>query len=175
MLKNRILFVGVLGILVLGQSLDYYWLQKDENIKKQAQNSTKTVQTKENSLKNIKNKQKQVKNTQNEDKKWLRNINLAEKYQKYIYDECQKYNFDYDLALAVAKYESNYNIYAKNTNSDGSIDQGLFQLNSFYSKKVAQELKINNFNPYNPYHNIKVGIYILATHRDYWLGKGLSL
>ena len=36
------------------------------------------------------------------------------------------------LNVCISKYESSYNCDAKNTNTDGSSDYGLFQINSYY-------------------------------------------
>jgi hypothetical protein len=46
---------------------------------------------------------------------------------------------DPDLALRVAKCESGFKINATNTNTDGSIDRGLFQINSKYHPEVTAD------------------------------------
>lgn len=45
---------------------------------------------------------------------------------------------DPELAVRVAKAESNLNPKARNTNTDGSIDRGLYQINSKYHPEVTE-------------------------------------
>lgn len=50
---------------------------------------------------------------------------------------------DADLACRVAKCESGFNPNATNTNTDGSIDRGLFQINSKYHPEVTADQAFN--------------------------------
>jgi hypothetical protein len=51
---------------------------------------------------------------------------------------------DPDLAVRVAKCESNLNEKAKHVNADGSVDRGLYQINSKYHPEISDE---EAFNP----------------------------
>lgn len=52
---------------------------------------------------------------------------------------CIDHGLDPALALRVAKCESGLNPNAKNVNMDGSIDRGLFQINSKYHSEVSPD------------------------------------
>lgn len=52
---------------------------------------------------------------------------------------CKSEGVDAELALKVAKCESALNPKATNTNTDGSIDRGLFQINSKWHPEVTEE------------------------------------
>jgi hypothetical protein len=54
-------------------------------------------------------------------------------------DEC----VDQDLAVAVAKCESSLNPKAINTNTDGSRDRGLFQINEKWHPEISDEQAFN--------------------------------
>jgi hypothetical protein len=55
-----------------------------------------------------------------------------------ISEICAARNFDAKLALAVAEAESSFNPSATHINEDGSIDRGLFQINSKYHPEVSE-------------------------------------
>lgn len=52
---------------------------------------------------------------------------------------CEEEKVDKNLAIKVAQCESNLNPKARNVNSDGSIDRGLFQINSKHHPDVTDE------------------------------------
>jgi hypothetical protein len=54
-----------------------------------------------------------------------------------------KEGIDPDLAVRVAKCESNLNEKAKHVNPDGSVDRGLYQINSKYHPEVSDEIAFN--------------------------------
>jgi len=56
---------------------------------------------------------------------------------------CAEETVDAGLALRVAKCESNLNSSATNTNKDGSIDRGLFQINSKWHPEITAEQAFN--------------------------------
>jgi soluble lytic murein transglycosylase-like protein len=51
---------------------------------------------------------------------------------------------------------------------------GLMQLNKNTYPELAKELKIDNFDPFNPYHNSRAGIYYLYKIREELRDKDLS-
>lgn len=101
-------------------------------------------------------------------------INLPVEIQQYIWELCGEYEISYELVLSVIYNESKFNTNAKNVNRNGTVDRGLMQINSQYEKDHAKNAGVQNFNPYNPYQNVKVGINVLASDRNYWRSKGLS-
>ena len=107
--------------------------------------------------------------------KWLRDISLDEKYQKFTWEMSTMLDMDYELILAVMYHESRFNPNAfNNTNSNGTVDYGLMQVNSGNLKWVEQlagrEMDVIN----DPYDNIVGGIVILKYYYDHWVEKGLE-
>lgn len=72
----------------------------------------------------------------------------------------KKYSVDPNLALAVVRVESNYDLKAKSTCSNGSHSYGAFQVHSSNRKWLKRDLKITHLE--NPRQNMKAGMYILA-------------
>lgn len=61
---------------------------------------------------------------------------------KQVWDEAIKQNLNPVLALAVVGHESNFKVKAKGKrNKDGSVDFGLFQLNSRYHPQFKDDLE----------------------------------
>lgn len=109
-------------------------------------------------------------------------LNLDVQYQDLIWNLCLKNNLSYEFVLAVFYCESKFKINAVNIrNSDGSQDQGIAQLNSYYTN-TFKEYAIQycnlpseaKFYPFNADHNIRAGIGILVYLRDFWRQRGMS-
>jgi len=106
-------------------------------------------------------------------------INVPEEVQKYLYDKCLEYDIEYELALAVIKLETEWTFDPKfktnNTNSQGintSIDEGLFQINSNLTDWYAELAGIeDNYNVFDPYDNILMGLSGLDFWRRYAIEK----
>jgi membrane-bound lytic murein transglycosylase MltF len=102
---------------------------------------------------------------------YFEDIPLSEEVQRYIYETAEEYSISYELVLAIAKVESNY---------DPSViaqgrDKGLYQLNSDNTLDWAAEMAgIENFEWDNPKHSAKAAINYLSWLREYWLDKGYS-
>jgi hypothetical protein len=92
------------------------------------------------------------------------NIPLTNEITQYLWDECNKCNIKYELALSVISNESNFNVNATNHNKNGSIDVGLFQINSGNHKWLKKQLNLTDL--YNPKQNIKAGLYVLNDLKD---------
>lgn len=109
------------------------------------------------------------------------NIALEEKYQDLIWELCIKNDISYEFVLAVFYYESKFKLDAVNRNKDRSIDNGVSQLNSYYTK-IHEEYAIKycefprdvKFNVFNPDHNIRAGIGNLVYLRNFWKQKGVG-
>lgn len=109
------------------------------------------------------------------------NISLAKEYQKLIWDICQNNNISYELVISVISNESKFNVKARHINKDGSIDKGLFQINSNslddYSKYAIQYGGLSKdvkFDVNNVEHNIRAGIGGLVYFRNYYKQQGVS-
>ncbi len=90
-------------------------------------------------------------------------IPLSEKLQDYIWNLCQEYELSYELILALINVESEFDAKAVSYNK---TSVGLFQLNKNTYPELAEELRIDNFDPFNPKHSAKAGIYYLAKIRE---------
>lgn len=101
-------------------------------------------------------------------------IDLSYDLQNYVFELANKYNLSPELILAVAKLESNYNENLICVNKNGTKDIGIMQLNNKYMYDFAKDARISNFNPLNPYQNLKAGVFVLAREKDYWSSKGYS-
>lgn len=108
-------------------------------------------------------------------KEWYRDIPLEEKYQQYIYEWSIMRDLDYELLLALAYHESSFNVNALNTsNSNGTVDYGLFQVNSGNLKWV-EELAGRPMDVVgDTFDNILGGILIFDHYYSYWKAKGLE-
>jgi hypothetical protein len=59
-----------------------------------------------------------------------------------IISKCVKYNVAITTAMAIAMVESNFTPRATNRNTNGTVDRGLFQLNSFRNWKESRYFDI---------------------------------
>jgi hypothetical protein len=108
-------------------------------------------------------------------------IKLDTKYQQLVWDLCLKNNVSYEMVLGLLHKESEFDFNAKYYNKDGSIDQGIAQINSKYSS-FFKECAIRYcemepgivFNPYVPEHGIKAGIGGICYFRDYWRARDVQ-
>lgn len=87
-------------------------------------------------------------------------IPLDEELQEYLYETCEEYNVDYNLALAVMWQESEFNPkLISRTN-----DYGLMQINVCNHKWLSNILNIVDF--LDPKQNIEAGIYMLSMLKE---------
>jgi len=99
-------------------------------------------------------------------------IPLSDDLQQYIWNLGEKYDLSYELILAVIKTESDFDTQAI---SYDNSSYGLMQLNHINTIDwLAKEVGIDDFDPFNPYHNLEAGIWYLAWLRDYWQRQDLS-
>lgn len=74
-------------------------------------------------------------------------------YDKYFMEAAEKYNVPVSMLKAIAKTESNFNIYAVNDkNKNGTVDRGIMQINSIHLNEnlTAEDL-------FDPRINIMMG------------------
>jgi hypothetical protein len=92
----------------------------------------------------------------------------------YFVEEANVRNVDiFQEALPIAHIETGgtYRFNASNTNTNGSTDGGLFQLNSITYKEIVKQLKaqgreFDSWDRNDPYVNIAGGIYWIAYLKD---------
>jgi len=76
-----------------------------------------------------------------------------------------QYDIDPWLLFAIASVESDMNPLAVNTNSDGTVDVGLMQINSFWFDRLS-EFGFDEDDLYDPCNSIMIGAWILAESRS---------
>ena len=89
-------------------------------------------------------------------------INLSSDLQRYAYNMCKKYGVNYETFLALMYTESKYNPNAVSSTND----YGICQINSSNHKYLRNVLGVTDF--FNPYENIKAGVYWLARYYNSW-------
>jgi len=92
----------------------------------------------------------------------------AKDFRLIIIENCIKHEVPYVVGFTVAMTESDIRMdIEEELNHNGTYDIGIFQLNSYYigwfEEKYWKELE--SFNPYNPEHNIEMGIMYLSDLR----------
>lgn len=100
----------------------------------------------------------------------ITNIPLEDNLLDYIWNKSINNGLPYELLLAIAKVESNFNV---NTESHTN-DSGLFQIHSRTGKWIAKELGINKYDLSDPYTSTDFAVYYLIFLQETWKGKGLS-
>lgn len=76
------------------------------------------------------------------------------------------------ISVALCWRESEFKINAFNRNVNGTVDRGLFQLNSqYYNPNTIPEVTVNK-EIYYPFINIKYGVRHLAKEYRYWRDSG---
>lgn len=93
-------------------------------------------------------------------------IALDVEIQDYIWEQSLLHNWDWDLILGISFKESRFDVTAyNNSNSDGSVDSGLMQINSSNidkaSNSLGYEIDVNNYK-----HNVDAAIWLLNYLRD---------
>ena len=100
-------------------------------------------------------------------------ISLDRKAKEYLYEKCIENDFSYEYLLLIAYVESRHNPKAINYNKNGTVDKGLFQLNSVNKQWLEKELS-RKLNLHNAYDNIDAVITYLNYSREYWSKYDLS-
>ncbi len=84
-------------------------------------------------------------------------------YIGWFQEVCAMENIPLEIAISIAVVESNMQMVNSKPNSNGSIDIGIFQINSQYVNYFEEQLWYQNlpFDVYDPEDNIRMGILIL--------------
>lgn len=88
---------------------------------------------------------------------------VPQQYKDAIYDTANKYGVSTDTLGQILQKESQGNPMAIHRNKDGSIDQGLMQINSTNMKQVQQHFQFTgrHFDPFNANDSIEAAAYLL--------------
>lgn len=90
---------------------------------------------------------------------------ISDELFNVIQTECANSNVPVEVVLAIMKTESqSFNVNAKSSNSDGSYDSGIMQINSGNISAFARRYNVPEFrnNPMDPVANVTVGIRHIA-------------
>ena len=104
--------------------------------------------------------------------RYYEEIPLSRELQEYIWTKSELNGISYELVLAIAKVESNFDPSAVSSTQDF----GLMQLNkpSGTMKWLAEQAEIENFNWSNPKHSVEAAVTYLGYLKQHWLDKGLD-
>lgn len=90
-------------------------------------------------------------------------------------EAAQRYGVDERLLMAIAKQESDFQPHVKHTNTNGSVDVGLMQINSQHFKTLNR-FNISEQSLLDPCVNVHVGAWILSRaikeHGPTWRAVG---
>jgi len=89
-------------------------------------------------------------------------------YEAIVVKIAESHDIDIHLFCAIIKTESNWDAEAVGYNSD-SFDYGFCQVNNRYDEWYAEEFSFDNYDRYNPIHNLLLGAKILK-----WCGEKLD-
>lgn len=90
---------------------------------------------------------------------------ISDELFQVIVNECNNSNVPLNVVLAIMKTESqSFNVNARSSNSDGSYDSGIMQINSGNITVFAKRYNVPEFanNPMDPVANVTVGIRHIA-------------
>lgn len=106
---------------------------------------------------------------------YIEEIGLDKEFQKYLYDMCNEYDVDYLVALAIMMTENpNFDPTLVYHNKNGSIDVGLFQINSCNHEWLINKLGISDYK--DPYDSIYAGVYFISYQMEQGMeGHGLFM
>ena len=91
-------------------------------------------------------------------------VPLSDDLQRFIYKEASARNIPFRLILAMIWTESDYRAGIIATNTNGTTDHGLMQINSCHHSWLNTELGVYDF--LDPYDNIRCGILLIGGHLD---------
>lgn len=103
-------------------------------------------------------------------------IALSKYLQQYTYELVALCgDVDYNTVLSMLYCESKFDANAVGYNTNGSIDEGIAQINSNSRSHFAETSGLyGDFNPYNPEHGIKAMVYKLQMLADVWKAQGIT-
>ncbi len=109
------------------------------------------------------------------DRPQYKQIKLSDKLLDYIWNRCKEENISYELMLALANAESSFNpVEISSVNNNGTIDKGLFQINSRNTEWLSELAGIENADSLNPYDNFEMSLAYINYLRDRLSNYNLS-
>lgn len=87
----------------------------------------------------------------------------------YVEDVALEYDLSPELVMGVVEAESSWD-----SNADNGISQGLMQLNRNTCPWLAEQVGIENPDPHNWKHNIRMGCWYLDYLRDTAINEGYT-
>lgn len=99
-----------------------------------------------------------------------KSVTLSSEIQDYLYEKSVKYNFSYEMLLAIIQLESNFNANLVSTTDD----YGLTQIHGSTGRWIAKELKLDNYNLLDPKTSIDFSVFYLDYLRTYWKSQGVD-
>lgn len=97
---------------------------------------------------------------------------IPARYRSKVVRACKKNKIPITIVYNLVYHESRWKNYATGYNRNGTVDRGLFQLNSRYLYTFSRAyFRGRRINPYNPNHSISVGIRMLAWYKKYFKGN----
>lgn len=99
---------------------------------------------------------------------WSVPATVPNKYKDAIYNTAKQNGLDPEYFGNILMKESNGDPMAIHKNKDGTVDQGLMQINSSMTKKVSQYFMSQgqHFDPFNPNDSIKAAAYLMNENRQ---------
>lgn len=103
-------------------------------------------------------------------------IPLTEKEQRFIYERCQEHELHYELVLGLIHLETGglFDSTLIATNSNGTQDMGLMQINSAYAHWYAEIAGLKEYDVFNFEDSVRMGTAGLAYWRDLCISKGIT-
>ena len=125
----------------------------------------------------IDNEIRELKNKITKEEITIYDIPLLKELQRYTYIICKEFDVNYELALAVMKLETGHTFDIKCVSKNYknkkvvSLDRGLFQINSNYEAWYAELAGLKEWDVFNPYDNIRMGVAGLRHYKGLWEDK----
>lgn len=106
---------------------------------------------------------------------WYRELPLKPEYQQFLYETCNAYEIDYEVALAVIRLETE-GTYDPTfvTEGENGRGQGLFQIFTLWEDWYAELAGLSTYDVFDPYDNIRMGVAGLAFYQAYWVQQGIT-
>lgn len=97
-------------------------------------------------------------------------IPLTYEQQKFVADISEEFGLSFELIISMMKIESNYQTdLISETN-----DYGIMQLNHNNHEFFAQLAGLENYDVFDFYDSVTMGVNYLAYLRDYWISQGIT-
>lgn len=101
---------------------------------------------------------------------------FPERYRVYAQEQCEQNDLSYNIFCRVAFNESRFKPTVENTNSNGTVDRGLCQINDSCVELLIENEIINSKEDlFDPYKNIDAYVFLMSYHKDFTDDEKLAL